>query len=176
MTSGRPVTPSCANRASRVPSNADWCAWYGRWSDAWSLSLEAAHDLTLDADEELLRRAVENIVRNAVGYAPRASKISLSLTTANGSAYIRIRDRGPGVPSESLVRIFEPFYRVDPDRNRATGGAAWAWQSPGAQSRCMAGVSQLETPSPAWRWRSNCLGVARLHFERRGRHGASPGL
>jgi len=35
---------------------------------------------------------------------------------------IRIRDAGPGVPSESLTRIFEPFYRVDHDRNRETGG------------------------------------------------------
>jgi two-component system sensor histidine kinase CpxA len=35
---------------------------------------------------------------------------------------IRIRDAGPGVPPESLTRIFEPFYRVDHDRNRETGG------------------------------------------------------
>jgi two-component system sensor histidine kinase CpxA len=38
------------------------------------------------------------------------------------TAVIRIRDCGPGVPQESLTRIFEPFYRVDHDRNRETGG------------------------------------------------------
>jgi signal transduction histidine kinase len=37
-------------------------------------------------------------------------------------ARIRIADRGPGVPAESLPRIFEPFYRVDQARNRDTGG------------------------------------------------------
>lgn len=87
------------------------------------LCLEAAHDVTFEVDEELLRRAVENIVRNAVRYAPPDSKIGLSLTTVHDTVHIRVRDYGPGVPPESLTRIFEPFYRIDADRNRATGGA-----------------------------------------------------
>ncbi len=33
-----------------------------------------------------------------------------------------VRDYGPGVPDEALTRIFDPFYRVDSDRNRASGG------------------------------------------------------
>lgn len=87
------------------------------------LRLEAAYDVTLEADEELLRRAVENVVRNAVRYAPPASTVTLSLTTVHDAVHIRVRDCGPGVPPDSLTRIFEPFYRIDADRNRATGGA-----------------------------------------------------
>lgn len=87
------------------------------------LILDSDADVTFEGDEELLRRAAENIVRNAVRYAPRGSDIRVSLHAADNAVRIRVRDRGPGVPPDSLVRIFEPFYRIDPDRNRATGGA-----------------------------------------------------
>jgi two-component system sensor histidine kinase CpxA len=39
-----------------------------------------------------------------------------------GSAMIRIRDYGPGVPEELLEDIFKPFFRVEDDRDRASGG------------------------------------------------------
>jgi len=35
---------------------------------------------------------------------------------------VDIRDRGPGVPPESLSRLFDPFYRVEDDRGRNSGG------------------------------------------------------
>ena len=35
---------------------------------------------------------------------------------------VEIRDHGPGVPDEALPRIFDPFYRVESDRNRLSGG------------------------------------------------------
>ena len=37
-------------------------------------------------------------------------------------AKIEVRDHGPGVPAEALGLLFEPFYRVESDRNRASGG------------------------------------------------------
>lgn len=73
-------------------------------------------------DRELLRRAVENVLRNAIRYAPPESIIDLALETKNGSALIQIRDRGPGVPEGALVNLFKPFFRVEADRNRNSGG------------------------------------------------------
>lgn len=76
----------------------------------------------VSGDEELLRRAIENVLRNAIRYAPDNTVVDVELTRANASALLLIHDRGPGVPDESLARIFDAFYRVDSDRNRASGG------------------------------------------------------
>jgi two-component system, OmpR family, sensor kinase len=78
--------------------------------------------IMIDANEELVRRALENVVRNAVRYAPEKTDVTVTAEQSQGMTTIRIRDAGPGVPEESLTRIFEPFYRVDHDRNRETGG------------------------------------------------------
>ncbi|HKG15697.1 MAG TPA: ATP-binding protein [Pyrinomonadaceae bacterium] len=75
----------------------------------------------------LLRSAFENVVRNAVRHAPEGTAVQVSLDclkggTNNGEAILRVRDKGPGVPEESLKEIFRPFYRVDDSRTRETGG------------------------------------------------------
>ncbi|MGP8245394.1 MAG: ATP-binding protein [Bryobacteraceae bacterium] len=77
---------------------------------------------TLEGDPELLRRALENVIRNAIRYAPRDSDVEVSLETVNGSVVCKVRDYGPGVPEESLQRLFDAFYRVGTDRSRNSGG------------------------------------------------------
>lgn len=86
------------------------------------LALQAQPPVVVLGDEVLLRRAVENVLRNAIRHAPNGSAIELELASAGAKAEIRIRDHGPGVPDDSLPRIFDAFYRVDTDRNRASGG------------------------------------------------------
>ncbi len=71
--------------------------------------------LVLNGNPELLRKAIENVLRNAVEYSPRGECVALSLSRPTGrhdSLQIDVSDRGPGVPADSLVRIFEPFERV----------------------------------------------------------------
>ena len=86
------------------------------------MALQAQPPVVVLGDEVLLRRAVENVLRNAIRHAPNGSAIELELASAGAKAEIRIRDHGPGVPDDSLPRIFDAFYRVDTDRNRASGG------------------------------------------------------
>lgn len=76
----------------------------------------------IQGDAELLRRAVENVMRNALRYAPSGSSVTLACKEADDTLLISIRDQGPGVPEEDLVRIFNPFFRVEDDRNRRQGG------------------------------------------------------
>lgn len=77
---------------------------------------------SLVGDRELLRRAVENVVRNAIRHAPDGSAIDVILATPDHRVVLDVRDRGEGVPDEALAKIFEPFYRIGSDRNRASGG------------------------------------------------------
>jgi two-component system sensor histidine kinase CpxA len=71
---------------------------------------------------ELLRRAIENIIRNAIRYSPEAGTVDVRLYHAGTALRVSVRDEGPGVPQESLAHIFDPFYRVEKDRGRTSGG------------------------------------------------------
>ncbi len=87
-----------------------------------SLAFENPPEAILHGDSELLRRAVENIVRNAIRYAPAGTQVDVTLDVNPGRVKIAVRDHGPGVPEETLPRLFDAFYRVDSDRNRLSGG------------------------------------------------------
>lgn len=43
-------------------------------------------------------------------------------TERGGEAVLKVSDSGPGVPEDSLAKLFEPFYRLDDARGRLTGG------------------------------------------------------
>ena len=68
---------------------------------------------------QALKRCLTNLVDNAVKYGSRATiEVEDGAQTLN----IRVRDAGPGLAEAELERVFEPFYRVEASRNRATGG------------------------------------------------------
>jgi signal transduction histidine kinase len=86
----------------------------------------SASGVTVVGDAELLRRAIENVLRNALRYTPpeTAVDVRLAIATAGGDSDVClvVRDRGPGVPEAALPHLFLPFYRVEADRERSTGG------------------------------------------------------
>jgi signal transduction histidine kinase len=85
------------------------------------LQLELGSRLgSIDGDRRLLARAVGNLLRNAQKYA--AHTVALSASRAGGMLEILVDDDGPGIPEDERERIFEPFYRLDRSRDRATGG------------------------------------------------------
>ena len=72
--------------------------------------------------ENLLRSAFENVLRNAVKYTADGTTVEVSLRRRAARVMASFRDQGPGVPPSELMRVFEPFYRLDPARQRDTGG------------------------------------------------------
>lgn len=82
-------------------------------------TVERAEKLVLNGDPIALRRLVANLAENAVKYGQRARA---RVFPEHGAAIIEIDDDGPGVPAAELDRVFDPFYRGEPSRNRETGG------------------------------------------------------
>lgn len=86
-----------------------------------SVQLECPEACGILGNEQLLRRAIENVVRNAVQYTAQGTAVAVTLDCGD-QAVITVRDHGPGVPAESLDKLFRPFYRVDEARDRNSGG------------------------------------------------------
>lgn len=87
------------------------------------IEITAAEVPQVAAARELLRRAIENVVRNAIRFSPEKASLDIALTTSADAVEITIRDHGPGIPGGAEEKIFQPFYRVEADRGRDTGGA-----------------------------------------------------
>jgi two-component system sensor histidine kinase SenX3 len=84
-----------------------------------AIAFEPANDggsVEVVADPDGLRTAVSNLLDNAIKYSGEKVEISVRLETPDGLALLRVTDRGVGIPSEELKRIFKRFYRV-PGRN-----------------------------------------------------------
>ncbi|OFS08838.1 two-component system sensor histidine kinase RstB [Hafnia sp. HMSC23F03] len=87
------------------------------------------HEITLDIPHEgdfgavdlrLMERVLDNLVNNALRYSEKRLRVGLWFDGNN--ACLQVEDDGPGIPPEERERIFEPFVRLDPSRDRATGG------------------------------------------------------
>ncbi|MBD2293822.1 sensor histidine kinase [Anabaena sphaerica FACHB-251] len=77
---------------------------------------------TLMGNWDELVRLSTNLIGNALQYTPTQGNVQVELARLSGIRYgvaslqIKITDSGVGIPSESLPRLFDRFYRVDPAR------------------------------------------------------------
>lgn len=66
-----------------------------------------------------LKRCMENLLTNACAYGGSAA---MRLTLEKNALVVTVSDRGPGIPEELMEKVFEPYFRVEGSRNRASGG------------------------------------------------------
>lgn len=71
-------------------------------------------------DMRLMERVLDNLLNNALRYSDNTLRISLQL--AGNRASLTVEDDGPGIAPDERQQVFEPFVRLDPSRDRATGG------------------------------------------------------
>lgn len=107
-----------------VTRNVDLTALVGSLCDdlvelGHDISCAEAPKISYRCRPDALKRAVRNLVENAVRYGERAR---VSLRTTPQAIEIVIEDDGPGIPPDIVEKAFEPFFRMEHSRNRATGG------------------------------------------------------
>jgi signal transduction histidine kinase len=99
--------------------------------DAQLAHLDPGHELVLRADPELppvagdpdkVGRILINLVDNAIKYSPDGGRVELLVKLAGSHVRFSVSDPGLGIPSSEQRRIFEKFYRLDPNMNRGVGG------------------------------------------------------
>ncbi|WP_196140047.1 ATP-binding protein [Aliikangiella sp. G2MR2-5] len=83
---------------------------------------EIIENCTLIGDKEAILSGMENILRNAIKYTPLKGKIICRLNKTESGYQLLVEDNGPGVSSEKIDRIFDPYYRPDSDRSNQHGG------------------------------------------------------
>jgi two-component system, OmpR family, phosphate regulon sensor histidine kinase PhoR len=95
-----------------------------------AIASERNIEVRLDCDAQLksrlnpllLEQALVNLLDNAIKYSEPGREVRVAAGASNGEVTISVADRGSGIASEHLPRIFERFYRVDRARSRKMGG------------------------------------------------------
>jgi len=104
------------------------------WTAAAVARLRVGDDTTIDVaipamlpkvagDAERTRQVLANLIDNAIKYSPHGGRIELGIEVDGDYARFTVRDEGLGIPLGEQKRIFEKFYRLDPDHRRGIGGS-----------------------------------------------------
>jgi PAS domain S-box-containing protein len=104
------------------------------WAAAAAARLRVGDNTTIDVsvpavlpkvagDAARTRQVLMNLVDNAIKYSPHGGRIELGVEVDGEHARFTVRDEGLGIPLGEQKRIFEKFYRLDPDHRRGIGGS-----------------------------------------------------
>ena len=118
------------------------------------LEVVVVQDLEVSGDRDAILRVIRNLIENAIKYGPAGQTIRLTIASAEtaGTALVTVDDEGPGIPRDERSRVWQPYYRLDRDRNapaggsglglsvvadlmRVLGGRAWTGDAPGGGAR-----------------------------------------
>ncbi len=80
----------------------------------------------VSADRDKVRQVLVNLIENAIKYSPDGGRITVGLESGQSSdeegVIFFVKDEGIGIPADEQSRIFEKFYRLDPQMTRGVGG------------------------------------------------------
>ena len=112
--------------------------------DGRPIDLRAGDDVpVVPMDVVQIDQVLTNLIENAIKFTPPGSPISMSAVGSSQTVRVTVADRGPGIPKEDRVRIFEPFERAESDETgtglglaisnaiiAAHGGRMWVSDNP----------------------------------------------
>jgi len=89
----------------------------------WPIALEASRPVEVSGDPHRLRQVVDNLLSNVRSHTQPGTPARVVVDIEGDEAVVVVSDQGPGLPAEQASRVFERFFRSDPSRSRAHGGA-----------------------------------------------------
>lgn len=93
-------------------------------ADRKSVSLKASSSTEkaiVDLDRVRIREVLTNLVSNAQRHSAAGSSVTVSVSEANGSLAVIVRDEGEGMAAEEVARIFDRFYKGAASRGSGLG-------------------------------------------------------
>ncbi len=89
-----------------------------------SINVDISEDLPeIPVDMERINQVLHNLISNAFRHSPSGSSITVRAVPDDRYVRLSVKDSGDGIPPEHVKHIFERFYRANPARDRAAGGA-----------------------------------------------------
>jgi heavy metal sensor kinase len=88
-----------------------------------TVTCDVSSGIWVEGDRSRVKQVVVNLLDNAIKYTPAGGAVTLTVKQHDGKAVLEVADNGIGIPPAALPKVFDRFYRVDPARSRAQGGA-----------------------------------------------------
>ncbi|WP_165220846.1 sensor histidine kinase [Aquisphaera insulae] len=87
----------------------------------WS-AVVTSPDASVATDASLCQRIFGNLASNAIKYTPAGGHVEVRGTLRGEDWLVSVSDDGPGIPEDSLIRVFDPFYRLARDEHSRIEG------------------------------------------------------
>lgn len=88
--------------------------------------LPVVADVAILGDAAMLAQLVANLTQNAINHCPAGTTITLGAAAADGTVRLWVADTGPGIPEAEREKVFDLFYRIDPNRTGGGNGLGMA--------------------------------------------------
>ena len=113
-----------------------------------SLTADIPAGIAARADRDRLAQILGNYLSNGIRYSPDGASVSLTARRRDDEVIVSVRDTGPGLTAEQRAQVFDRFYRIDPSRSRALGGAGIGLAIVAALAEAMSGRAWAESDGP----------------------------
>ncbi len=115
------IPETTVDAASAIASAVETCLPEARKKNMEIQILLPHTPIWVRAERDQLVQVFQNLLDNAVRYSRRETPIRVRAEVSEETVLFAVEDEGPGIPTEHQARVFERFYRVDRQRESATG-------------------------------------------------------